>query len=120
MRVKLLVGTICIFFVGLQPIVSQSRTPAPESCALIRQALDDSLHIKAGMTRDEVEKNFTPDGGLQPSKLPSTTRYLYVKCSFIKIDVKFKAAAANETGSLSPDDIVVSASKPYLQYPFAD
>lgn len=73
------------------------------------------------MIRADVEKNFKLDGGLQFfSKSFSTTRYLYSKCAFIKIDVKFKAAAANETGSLSPNDIVVSVSKLYLEYPFTD
>ena len=69
------------------------------------------------MTRAEVEKKFTPDGGLQAYL---TTRYTYLKSSLIKIDVKYKAAVESKTGFLSPNDIVVSVSKPYLEYPFTD
>ncbi len=73
------------------------------------------------MTRADVEKNFRRDGGLQFfSKSSSTTRYVYSKCAFIKIEVKFKAAIVNEAGFSSPNDTVVSVSKPYLKYPFAD
>lgn len=105
-----------------QPPIFQTPAPvAHGSCAPIRQALDDSSHIKTGMTRAQVEKNFRHDGGLQFfSQSSSATRYVYLKCSFIKIDVKFKAAVVKEAGFSSPDDILVSVSKPYLEYPFTD
>lgn len=117
MKVKLLLGMICVFLVWLQPTIRQTAASAPDSCALIRQALDDSLHIKAGMTRADVGKNFQRDGGLQAR---FTTRYLYSKCGLIKIEVEFKAVAKSETEFFSPNDIVVSVSKPYLEYPVND
>lgn len=122
MKMKLLVGMICVFSVWFQQTIRQTPAPhAQDSCALIRQALDDTSHIKAGMTRAEVEKNFQPDGGLQSfSESSSTTRYVYLKCKFIKIEVKFKAAVVNEAGFSSPNDTVIIVSKPYLEYPFAD
>ena len=120
MKMKLLIGMICVFFVWLHPTIRCTAAPAQDSCAIIRQAIDDTLQIKPGMTRADVEKKYQLDGGLQPLNLPSTTRYLYLKCSLIKIDVEFKAGADSKRGSLSPNDIVVSVSKPYLEYPFTD
>jgi hypothetical protein len=91
------------------------------SCAVVKEALDDSLHIKAGMTRPEVEKHFTPDGGLQSfSTTGSTTRYVYLKCEFIKINISFKSAVRGKQDLRSPDDVVENVSKPYLEYPMAD
>lgn len=122
MKVTLVIGLICVFFVWFQPTIRQTPAQqAQDSCALIRQALDDTSHIKAGTTRADVEKNFRIDGGLQSfSKSSSTTRYDYLKCMFIKIDVTFKLPAEREPGSTSSTDIVISVSKPYLEYPFTD
>jgi hypothetical protein len=72
------------------------------------------------MTRRDVERNFTMDGGLQFfSKSGFTTCYVYSKCEFIRITVAFNAAQS-KMGSPSPDDIVVRVSKPYLEYAAKD
>jgi hypothetical protein len=119
---KTTVLALMIFvFLAWRPTNRQTLASAQSSCALVKEALNDSSHIKAGMTRAEVEKSFRADGGLQFfSKSGSTTRYVYRKCELIKIDVKFEAAVVSQTGSWSPNDIVVSVSKPYLEYPFSD
>jgi hypothetical protein len=121
MKATALALIICSFLAWSQPTIQQAPASAQPSCAIVKEALDDPSHIKPGMTRADVKKSFTPDGGFQFfSKSGSTTRYLYLKCSFIKIDVKFQNAAASKRGSSSPNDVVVSISKPYLEYPFTD
>ena len=108
---------ICSLLAVNGPGPRQNSAKQQDSCAVVKEALDDSLHIKVGMTRREVEKHFSPDGGLQ---FFSTTRYGYLKCEFIKIDISFKSAVRGKQNFRSPDDIVENASKPYLEYPVTD
>ena len=94
-------------------LISANQSPKPNypsTCPEVREAVDVSRQIKAGVTRAEVEKVFTLDGGLQ---FPSKSRYLYQKCHFIKIDVEY----ARKTQKDSSDDIVRTVSKLYLEYP---
>jgi len=85
---------------------------ADTSCKVVGGALKDSQQIKAGVARRDVEKYFAQDGGLQ---FPSTTRYVYSKCPYLHIDVEFAPKAV--PGQLfSADDVVVKASKLYVDY----
>lgn len=112
---------ICSLLAVGEPGPRQNSVKQQDSCVVVKEALDDSLHIKVGMTRREVEKYFTPDGGLQFfSTTGSTTRYVYLKCEFIKVDISFKSAVRGRQNLRSPDDIVENVSKPYLEYPIAD
>lgn len=122
MRPAIVVVTIiCGLFAATEPGLRQNSVKQQDSCAVVKEALDDSLHIKVGTTRREVEKYFTPDGGLQFfSTTRSTTRYVYLKCEFIKVDISFKSAVRGEQNLGSPDDIVENVSKPYLEYPVTD
>jgi hypothetical protein len=87
------------------------------SCQIVRQALEETRRIKGGMTRREVEKYFTQDGGLQTRE---ETRYLYRRCDYIKVDIEFKPSASVDRVVYSPDDIVIQVSRPYLDNPNAD
>ncbi|HEV2221749.1 MAG TPA: hypothetical protein VGR84_01975 [Candidatus Acidoferrales bacterium] len=122
MRSAIVVVTIiCGLFAVTEPGLRQNSVKQQDSCAVVKEALNNSLHFKVGMTRREVEKYFSPDGGLQFfSTTGSTTRYVYLKCEFIKVNVSFKSAVHGSRNSRSPDDIVESVSKPYLEYPVAD
>lgn len=55
----------------------------------MRGALEAADAIKVGMTRREVEERWSKDGGLQFRR---GTRYIYEKCAYIRMDVKFKLA----------------------------
>jgi len=41
-------------------------------------------------------------------------------CSFIKIEVEFRAKSGHQSMDSSPSDRVVHISKPYLEYPILD
>jgi len=94
---------------GREPIEQNRQLP----CAVVEEALEASLQIKAGMTRREVEKDFKLDGGVQ---FPHSARYLYSKCPFIKLHVDYKPTR----GADSPNDTVIKVSKPYLDSPASD
>ncbi|HEV2315182.1 MAG TPA: hypothetical protein VGR94_07740 [Candidatus Acidoferrales bacterium] len=122
MRPAIVVVTIiCGLFAATEPALRQNSVKQQGSCAVVKEALDDSLHIKVGMTRREVEKHSTLDGGLQFfSTTRSTARYVYLKCEFIKLDIGFKSAVRGKQNLRSPNDIVEKVSKPYLEYPVMD
>jgi len=95
----------------------QGTSPKVNSpCGVVAQALKDSEQVKVGVARREVEKYFEREGGVQ---FPSSTRYIYAKCPYLHIDVKFEPKAI--PGQLfSPDDLVAETSKLYVGYSTKD
>ena len=76
--------------------------------------------ITNGMTRAEVEKNFTLDGGLQGA---SPVRLLHPACPMFKVNVEFdfkRNAADQNRAVIGKDDKVIRVSRPYLERPFLD
>ena len=72
--------------------------------------------ITAGVARREVEKYFERDGGAQ---FPTSTSYVYIACHYLHLDVEFETKGL--PGRLfSPDDVVVKASKLYVDYSSKD
>jgi len=113
MRTGLLVlATLCVLFAPPATAPRQVAASESPSCVVIQQALNDFQHIRVGMSRKEVEKYFKRDGGMQ---FPSSTRYVYPKCDYIKLEVDFSA------GTFSPNDIVTKISEQlFVNYPARD
>jgi hypothetical protein len=74
--------------------------------------------IKPGMTRKDLPRVFTVEGGIS-----TRTRRTYVlkRCPYIHVDVEF-SPAANWQGYLSQpfDDKILRISKPYLDHLHVD
>jgi hypothetical protein len=97
----------------------------PEGPAYAQQRTDwiakvlsriDSIH--AGMTRKDLNRVLTTEGGLS-TRLQRT--YVFVDCPYIKVEVRFKAAAGTtDLIGESPGDVIESISKPYLEFSIAD
>jgi hypothetical protein len=85
-------------------------------CSTVQKALEDYGHLKVGMTRKEIEHRFEPDGGIQ---FNGSTRYLYVDCPYIKVEIKFKSSSPRSK-PFAPDDISTEISKLFVEYPVAD
>jgi hypothetical protein len=64
--------------------------------------------IKVGMTRSDLTKVFTTEGGLSTT---SQRTYVYRRCPYIKVDVKFAASSRDEE---LPTDGIIEVSRPYL------
>jgi hypothetical protein len=97
--------------------VAIAQQPA-ECCSLVLKALDAAERVKPKMTRAEIEKEFSEDGGLS---FGNERVYTYKSCSYIKIRVAFEIEAGKKTSlAESPSDIVRSVSQPYLEYPHYD
>ncbi len=75
--------------------------------------------IKPGMTRVELLKVFTIEGGLSTA---THRTYVYRGCPYIKVDVDFESAdqKAKRTDQEKPTDIITKISKPYLDWSIID
>ncbi|HVE57906.1 MAG TPA: hypothetical protein VNB22_13825 [Pyrinomonadaceae bacterium] len=104
-----------ILITGFQSQTSQSQK---SNCRFLEESLKNISEIKVGMTRREVLKIFGEEGGISSR---TQNHYVYNKCSFIKVDVKFEPVG-NEKDKLSesPDDKLIEISKPYLEYAIND
>jgi hypothetical protein len=80
--------------------------------------------IKPGMTREELLKVFTTEGGLSTAL---NRRFVSRDCPYFKVDVEFKAIGRPDRdgdGRVTLEenslDIIVKISRPYLQFSIAD
>ena len=106
----------CGLFVAESP--SSTQEPSRLSCcSLVEEALVDYSHIKAGMTREEVEENFEHGGGLNSEVM---TRYWYRKCHEIQVVIDFKAKHSKSTEPYSPHDIVEKKSQLMIDFTLLD
>ncbi len=105
----------------LQRMSRQSLRPKdPKKAEWVQACLRDFESIKAGMTREQVEKKFPMDGGLQTA---SPTRFVHPQCRYFKIEVGFEFQRDEADGNravMGKTDKVIAVSKPYLERPFAD
>lgn len=110
---------LCILFLGaIAQSESQERIAQPqvdsEHTQWIAGALKAIQTIKVGMTRRDLMKLFTVEGGLSTT---SQRTYVYQQCPYIKVDVKF-AASSREEERLS--DKIIAISHPYLAWSIMD
>lgn len=84
----------------------------------IASALRSIQTVKVGMTRSELMKVFTTEGGLEfKSATTSQKTFVYRKCPYIKVDVKL--AISNPEEDL-PTDRITEISRPYLAWSVMD
>jgi hypothetical protein len=105
------------------PRLSQGPS-TQDHVAWVAQVLIQIQTIKPGMTRTDLLKVFTTEGGLSTG-----LRRTFVSrdCPYFKVDVEFEAvdrpsrdAGGRVTLFEGSRDIIVQISKPYLQFSIAD
>jgi hypothetical protein len=112
------IGYACAFQVN-----AQTADPSDARVMWVAQALTRMLTIKIGMTRGDLLKVFTTEGGLS-----TRVQHTYVSrdCPYFKVDVEFK-----EVGPPGPNgdqmsfgesgaDIILKISRPYLAFSILD
>ena len=82
--------------------------------AWVASVLRAAQTIKVGMTRSDLMKIFTTEGGLSTA---SQRTYVYRECPFIKVDVKFTVSSHDQE---LPTDKVAEVSRPYLAWSVMD
>jgi len=110
-------------YVHAKPRAAQ-RPPAQDHVAWVAESLKQIQTIKPGMTRGDLLKVFTIEGGLSTG-LQRT--YVSQACPYFKVDVQFKAvgrADHDAEGRVTLDendrDIIGKISRPYLQFSIMD
>src|SRR5215469_17669901 len=82
--------------------------------AWIADVLKATQTVKAGMTRADLMKVFTTEGGLSTT---SQRTYVYRQCPYVKVDVRFAASSRDKE---LPTDEIIEVSRPYLAWSVAD
>ena len=99
------------------PARCRAEAAGPAACDAIRRAVDDSVRIRPGMMRKDVEKHFSEDGGMQ---FPLKGRYVWPLCMYLKLDVEYDLSPSRGKNLTSPEDTVRTVSKLYVEYPAKD
>ena len=115
-------AVFCVVFAAVSLAQSAQERQASgfdeEPTEWIATALHSIQAIKVGMTRSELMKVFTTEGGLEfKSATTSQMTYVYRKCPYIKVDVKL--AISNPYDDL-PSDKITEISRPYLAWTVKD
>ena len=80
--------------------------------------LSECQKIKPGMTRAELLKTFTTEGGLSTA---AHRTFVYRSCPYIKIDVDFTLSDPKQKMvEERPTDAISKISKPYLEWSVID
>lgn len=84
----------------------------------IATALKSIQTVKVGMTRSDLMKVFTTEGGLEfKSETTSQRTYVYRRCPYIKVDVKMAISGPDRD---LPTDKIIETSRPYLDWSIMD
>ncbi len=111
--VFIVLGTVLLFNF---PKTSNGQSQT-SNCKCVTDALADIGKIKVSMKRKDLARMFSIDGGISSV----TEQFVYEKCNFIKVEVKFKFInQSNKFPKQNPEDEIIEISKPYLEHPFYD
>jgi hypothetical protein len=106
---------LCITLLGLCGIPCKGQAGA--QCEWLDNVLKEVRNLENGSTRTDVEKIFETDGGITSG--PLECRYVYKKCSYIKVDVRYREYIP-KSEKRNPQDKVVKISRPYIERPIYD
>src|SRR6266478_419864 len=113
---------VLLLAVSLLPV--QSSQQEQGQTAWIANSLKKMQKIKPGMTRADLLKVFTTEGGLSTSL---NRTYVYRECQYIKVDVEFEPVgrpARDAEGRVTlveaNEDVIKKISRPYLAWSVFD
>ncbi len=73
--------------------------------------------VTVGMTRADLLKVFTTQGGLSTRQAQS---YVSQDCPYFKVSVTFKPVGPEGDGTDGRNDVILTISKPYLEFSILD
>jgi hypothetical protein len=124
---KTLLGIVVGLFLALPKTgLQQTSVQNPESqhCLWVQQSLQKIKTIKVGMTRADLLKVFTTQGGLYT---PIQRTYVFRECPYLKVDVEFtpvgrpaRDAEGRVTREESDRDLINKISVPYIALSIID
>ena len=120
MKIFTLICTaVLVALISLGAGLSSSKSAGTDDhTEWIQRSLREIETVKVGMTRADLLKVFTEEGGISTR---TWRRYVYRNCPNIKVDVEFEAIDDAENKVVqSPKDRIVKISKPFLEWSIAD
>ena len=114
--------------IGLGATLSGRARPhqptQPEYVAWVAQTLKRMQTVKVGMTRAELMRVFTTEGGIST---PLQRVFVSRDCPYFKVEVRFRAVGRPERDSNGRvimieggEDEIIEISRPYLQFSVID
>jgi hypothetical protein len=96
-------------------VAARSKALDSQHTQWIAQSLREMQTIKVGMTRAQLTKVFTTEGGLSTR---TWRRYAYRECPYIKVDVDFRPVGTSKKypNVESRNDVITKISKPFLEW----
>jgi len=121
LSLTILASVIGLASVGSNRTVERTQE-AEDQSAWVARSLKQMQTVKVGMTRADLLKVFTTEGGLS-TRLWRT--YVYKQCPYFKVDVEFRAAGTRDkngrpSADESDNDVITKISKPYLAWTIVD
>lgn len=112
----LIIAAITVtIFAGFKNHSGENQTG---DCRFIGESLKDISEIKVGMTRKDLLESFGEEGGISTR---TQRNYVYNKCRFIKVAVKFSPVGNEQNKAVeSANDKIIEISKPFLEYAVID
>ena len=84
----------------------------------VAKTLTEIESVKVGMTRADLTRVFTDEGGVFTRK---QQRFVYRECPYIKVDVEFEAMGQVEEQMVGrSEDKITRISKPFLEWSIND
>ena len=112
-RLVLVSGISLVMFTMIIASSAQTSRQTKGHSEWVAQSLSTIETIKVGMTRRDLLKLFTVEGGLSNR---TTRTYVFRECPYIKVDVTFEPVGAPQDKLKERmEDKITGISKPYLQ-----
>ena len=89
------------------PGIGQERQTS--TCDAVKSILDETLSLKAGMSRAELEKFFA----VGSYSFRNGATYVSKRCRYISVDLQFDLDPSYPGGTPAPTDKIKTISRPY-------
>jgi hypothetical protein len=121
---SMVTASLFVLVLTISILPAQSPQKSQGQTEWIADSLKEMQKIKVGMTRADLLKVFTTEGGLSTGL---NRTYVYRECSYIKVDVEFEPvgrSARDSDGRVTlveaNEDVIKKISKPYLEWMVVD
>ena len=114
----MLLASIAVLALSMSCLSGTESQNAQEHTQWIANSLKEMETIKVGMTRADLLRVFTEEGGLSTR---TWQRYVFRECPYIKVDVEFEPMGNIEDKlTKSQKDEIIKISKPFLEWSVSD
>jgi hypothetical protein len=109
-------AVVSAFFISCSVLAEDINVDA-DLTQKIEKIIKDINTIKPGMTRGDLMKLFTTEGGISSR---TWRRYVHKSCPYIKVDVEFASVGDMKSTEENNNDIIVKISQPFLELTIND